>query len=1445
MKSLSQFSKGVNTDNSRINQPDGTVIYAFNGVQLSEEGDLLNYSNEKGTLSKVINFPIGFKIIGGTVLNTDFIVFLVDPVNSYSQVGIVDLNFSYTRKAPSNDIGNQLNLSINHQISCVARKLFTGDRIVYFCDWNIPISFINLDNPPLDGDIKDISKLVPNQNLTNIDLTEIQETSGNLHVGVYQIVTRYKTSSFNATSFGIPSQPIPIVKGLRSDGRNKYDGEYFDYGAVQKSIKVEISNVDTSYPYLEVVVIYYENATNTFTAKALPLINITSSIIDFSYNGTESNITSITQDELNQLPISYSSAKCVTQKDNILLLSNLRDNSSNYDAELQSIANNIRVNYKIDEVEFLDGSSTFTELAFDINGSPYLMETPTNTLYVVFNGILDQASAEDITNYNLSDNLGGFYVPNSATIDPTDSKKVILVFAIATIDLTYSLGIPGDIFNYVGDTSYTTNASFTALSASEPFEVTGSTIENPALFNDYKSEFLTFNQKGYQREEVYSLMMGVAFKDGSTSFAYHIPASNVVYRAMYNNPSIIDAIPDTPGVYIGNTTGELGVYRSTLQYPLSQNYPLSPDPYIRHHKMPTLIQEPHFRYDTGTSRTYLRILGLEFTFMSTFSPALKDNIQSIIFYRQRRDRPENRSVIAQGLINKLVRTANDYNYSDATVKPESYVYKKMPFFNNTLLGQIDCNPPSIGGLRHSVAFSYDDIKSDSVAFFSPDTIFNRITRNDVVGAELKSVLKIKGKIAALNFGLGSNLSKSQTKAEFGGVISIIPPVNRYRWSIAKLFSLSLFNNYYKEDNTITPSSKTINNASYIGKGIVNTVDSLVIDNTVSGKYLYLRTASNISDFGTNNPVTVELQTAFPDVDITDGTKTRDNPDIVSYTSLDTSNNLFNIIRTNTSQYGIIAGVESIPIYKTEVIPLNIGDKISDVYGGDTFISKFAFVNKDVFNYKSIFVDKIGTSSSGIGTASTNWTNNGVESIAGSGIAGMDLRALSYFFVESVINTNYRHRYRAPGATNPNGVKYYPFDSAAVVQAEDPRLGDSDAYNTQYSFENIAKLFYTKALTFNNLSGFECRTIYSEQAKQDDIMDNYRIFLQNSYHDIPKNTGGIWNTFVYNNIFYIHTPKCLWRAFVNDLTQQVNTIGEVIIGTGGMFPMPSKEVTTADGKGYGGTISQFAGINTPFGYVFPDVLQGKVFLLNSNINELSQEGIMQDMHRNLSTSLLTNGYIDNPSNPSSAGIIGSYDHSNKRYVMTKRGTSNDFTWSYSLLGKCWSSLHSYKPHFFLSSDDRFFGFTNDTTTVEMHQHNVGDRGVFYSQSVQPFKLAYIINIAPTTEKRLDNVCIQSTAYDNSSNYLHLETFKSIRVRTQQQDTGVIPLTCLGGFNDGSNVKKVKGQFQIAVPHNGLSADPNFPDRMSGHYMEVELTYPNTSNNKIVLNFIENIMRPVAR
>src|SRR5690606_38840463 len=206
MEVTNTFEGGMKSNYSPLNQPQKTYTYCLNGVNISDVGDIFNISNERGTINRVTNFPLAFKIVGGAVLNTDLIVFLANPDGPYSQIGIVDSNFNYTRISPNSDTNNDLGLTIDHQVDCVARKLFTGDRIVYYTDNNVAVGYMNLDNPPTV--ITGNTNLFPDIDSAVVNFLSISEQGGNLHAGVYQFVVRYKTKELNSTAFGLVSNVI-------------------------------------------------------------------------------------------------------------------------------------------------------------------------------------------------------------------------------------------------------------------------------------------------------------------------------------------------------------------------------------------------------------------------------------------------------------------------------------------------------------------------------------------------------------------------------------------------------------------------------------------------------------------------------------------------------------------------------------------------------------------------------------------------------------------------------------------------------------------------------------------------------------------------------------------------------------------------------------------------------------------------------------------------------------------------------------------------------------------------------------------------------------------------------------------------------------------------------------------------------------------------------------
>lgn len=1586
MEEIRGFQRGLNQDINPLNQPENTYRDALNFVQVSEEGNVYALTNEAGTIDKQVNFPAGFVYMGHTVLDTDIIVFLVHP-DGYSQIGVIDADFLYTRAVPeptdvNGDTNDELGFEIGDQADVIARKLFTGDRTVYWAIEGKNMGYVSLDNPPPTGDITDNVRLIPNQLIPEIELDSIEEVAGNLRVGAYHFVTRYWTQSLTATSFGIPSNIIPIVDETRDGGRDQFDGEYPDFGTVNKAINLRIENIDQSYPFLQVIVIRYSNITNTFTAEAQPLINITGDTINYKYSGEETDVVDLTAEEIRELPISYSSAKAVTQKDNVAFFSNLRDSSAAFDDELQQFFNDVQVKYKIREVQYL--GSVQEDLSFFLANQPYVTDpdtTPIQEVRLEFSKDVDVVDGTDVNNFTLSDGgefavgkvritspadlyetaadtievagvvftaVNGAVTPGAATFDAsgtvadvsnslvaqvnahattgpliaagydstadevifvaktagtagnsytlvyTDNGAVVgatvlNVFAGGVDPITYTpdtavidggsnivltFSLPGDgipsgstididtINDSTGNESYASggfiNVSFSSIGL-------GSTQFNTAgAFTDYKNEALTFYFKGYRRDEVYSLGGVVNFKDGGHSFAYHIPGNDKTATVTSN--ATPDASTPSNDYTDDNREGLLGTYVSTIDYPLNQNYPGNQtgddqtlgavNRKIKHHKMPSLQQEPHFKVD-GNGNTFIRIIGLEFTFNKQMTPELLERIQSITLVRERRNESQNRSILAQGMVDRYVRIARSFNFDG---NADDYAYKKMPFFNNTAVNNVTVNTGggnliNINGSTNepSIAFTYDNIQSRDLAFFSPDTQLGAFNPNDALGATLRPELRLTGTVQTVEF----KRSQNQAQDYVGGEEVYL-----------RRFYLAWLKGDYTDLSTDTQGSDapTIVRSQYVPKGAQVNVENLnePIENQDSSRHLYIQTNTlqNAVSFGLDaSTITLKFQANMSTSNsIFNQTDTNDNSDGLTYSGL--SNNLMNLVIANTEQYGDIGGSTFIPIKTFRNLPSTPGLVVDEVFGGDTFISKMAIRNCDVYFYKGI-----RRSSGGFGILGANfdrgYSNSSASqhSIEGSAFQeGMDLRSFMYFFVESEVNANYRHVYvdRSDPLNPVSEPTYFPRSSALETLRVQVQSGDSNGYNLQYSFENNAKTFNTKLSQSVEVGVFETRTIYSNQATEDEVTDSFRIFPQNNFYDLPKHTGPIWDNFVHANRLFLHTPKSLWRTYVNDVTHQASDIGQVVLGTGGLFTIPAKEIVTAQG-GYAGSISQFGGIETPFGYAFPDALQGKYFILiGEELREISAQGLQQRLNDDLGSGLVSGSdYVDTPFNPNSpVGIVGGYDFEKKRLIFCKRGAGEDFAYSYSFLSKSWVSRHSYLPPAFVAMNNKLYSI-NNTGTVTIHEHNNGDFGSFYGV-VYPSTLELVFNKDAAIEKVFDNFIVHSKSSLNEVVQL-LDTWDSMRVRTDIKNTGDYSIIPTGDFAPvipaGSvKARRLKNKYQITIPGNAVVDDTQnienpanldntqlFKARVKGDHAIAYFQYNNSDNFKFIVNFISCLYR----
>jgi hypothetical protein len=1268
----------------------------------------------------------------------------------------VDYQGTYTTKIQ--DSG--LRFSLDFPIQAEARITFNSHRVVYFNDrHHNPDRIIDLDST--EPFTVEESSLSGNTSLPVIQFVQFNDgNAGELYTGAYQFVARYLNDDLSASTLGFLSNPIPVVDDLRSVGRNGYDGAPIDTLVNNKTIQLQLTNLDPNKNLIEIIAVRYVGLAQTPVATRFYRGSFSGTTLDVEYTGLEET-TEVAIEEIQIEPISYISSYTLTQKDNRLIRANLKGRE---DAALQLIANNIIMSYDV----------------------------------------IEEIYDEDNTDY----------------------------------------------------------------------------------FDDYKGEKQTFDQKTYMSEEVYAFSFQVVYKDGTKSLAYHIPAINPdnSWRSADNYATLLPVgyNPTTtslgqkwyPSTFNTQTDGigsksnlALGTYISQLKYEPNKDYPSTgisdgSGVFIRHHLMPPVDVEPHFR-NVGETQ-YIRYKAIRSTVpdFSLLPESATKDIAGYIILRADRD-VNNRSVLAQGLIQRSIEMTSVDLENDTTPYPfgDSF-YIEAPGFSNVTLAMdgTDADPLGLDAgflaahnfhpVGNNVPLKKYEIASsaftpDLVTFYSPDFILGNVPLSP-------------------NFFKEKMLMRGDTEVTKYG----FPITGQAKDDALNTMRLDLFCDYDENLGGTNNKFDTAGQFFYYNNPNQDESQALSVPfgSNVRKVYEHFNTphywmrVNGGTIYQDTNYVSIYLEIDNKGVGLYDQF---DNT--ISDTTIPNQKALINMGKTITQQYGPLGDLEYLPIAVVPVkeeIPTGLdgGSGQLRIFNGDIFISKFYVKNSSLLEIQAFFHTGEVLGNEPI--------KHNIDNFAPgtSSYKGMPIQSGSYFFVESVVNTNYRHQVPATPPSLVTGVPYYPKFDAATSNDTDPKYGHPSGYNLLYSKSNNLKTVPERPFGFVSVGNYPNRIIYSQQAIESEQADAYRVFLANNFHDIPKHRGEIINVFNFNNVLYAHCPKTLWRTSTNERT--VITGGydtaDVILGNGGMFPFPSKEVLTLNG-GYAGTISQHAGIATPSGYIFPDVLQGKVFKLGEGLEELSAQGMQVWLNENLNYYIdpTTGKYEDNPFKPGGKGIIATYDAYRKRYIMTNHDT-DAFTLSYSFIANRWRSYHSYLPNVYVTNDNRFFAIDNSETQINLYEHNTGAYLLFYGNEKANFQVDFVVS-SQGLANIPDNISCKSYCVDETLNrFIHQRFFNTIRAFNNKNNTDFIEIITSNAHSTviaKNQIKAVEKNecYKMTLPKNMVINDSLdifdssnlitslpfndsrwlFRPRVKGDYTTIQLIYnPEPSENyKFTLNFIE--------
>ena len=491
---MKKLTGGMVKDSARIDQAEGTMRDALNANLNIQKGSIVN---EYGTYEYPQNR--NFKVLGHVTIDNDNIVLfgrdrVVAPVpgvtaaNYNDEIRILNTKNQEVVVLYRDD---QLNFRETHIIQCEFRKNQANEVLVYFTDGYKKVEeaypgfdYVSTTNPPRVINITKQLQWRYNggepENLYNTTNTrhklqlfprvgshcmfEKAEiiTGGVVVTGAYYLALAYKDNTGLETNYFTMSNPVYITEG----GETALPTASF-IGAqggspTNKSIAWTITVPgDMEYEQIQPCVVQLIDETKTFF-KLPSVQSIKGGLQIITYTGSET-VEILSDQDVIVDDVTYTSASNLSQLDNRLYLGNL---TTNKDIGFQPFAHNIEIEPVVD-----------IRTGFD----PEYYDT-------------------FVLNQGYSQLLKAFDAP---------------------VGQDYQLK-----YNFTAGSGWSPSSPREIVSKSYFDLLNHHFIDSTAAFNTkkgYRDPRYSFKQKSFRRGEVYAFYISFVLKDGTETFAYHIP----------------------------------------------------------------------------------------------------------------------------------------------------------------------------------------------------------------------------------------------------------------------------------------------------------------------------------------------------------------------------------------------------------------------------------------------------------------------------------------------------------------------------------------------------------------------------------------------------------------------------------------------------------------------------------------------------------------------------------------------------------------------------------------------------------------------------------------------------------------------------------------------------------------------------------------------------------
>lgn len=428
--------------------------------------------------------------------------------------------------------------------------------------------------------------------------------------------------------------------------------------------------------------------------------------------------------------------------------------------------------------------------------------------------------------------------------------------------------------------------------------------------------------------------------------------------------------------------------------------------------------------------------------------------------------------------------------------------------------------------------------------------------------------------------------------------------------------------------------------------------------------------------------------------------------------------------------------------------------------------------------------------------------------------------VTIFPVETSINLDlrmdacYHNTVGTPNGTNvklmreSKGIWY---DGTLPTPLDFVQTTDMYLYNTVYSKENTSKIYVSRPYDWVEEKSFDTRILASSVKTNNELSDNWLKFGANSYIDVDPQYGELTALINYNNQLLFFQPKAFGTISVNEKALiQTNTGSQLSLGTSGIlsrFDYAKTEI---------GTSHRDHILLTPNGLYWLDLVNKSMIKFTGGPEELSLMKGMSSWFRTKFSGSIT------PSR-----VLLYYDPLYKEVNLVD--SVQNFNLVYSEITDAFVSFYTFYPRLVINYNDKLLS-SSDKLSFYKHNDSAVAPCLFYgSGSKSPSSITFIINPAESKSCLFTNLEWSTEVYDNTDNK-HTETFTSLRISNDYQDTNTVTLT------NNVNVKRRIRRWRHTIGRAKLDETGAAIDRLDARirdtYIKLKLEFNNTNTRRFV-------------